>query len=41
VARIRPNLVVHTQGAEYGDPEFRMVTADRESVKVEAAPKQL
>lgn len=38
VARIRPNLVVHTQGAEYGDPDFRIVTADRESVNVEAAP---
>ena len=38
VARIRPNLVVHTQGAEYGFPNFRMVTADRKSVNVEVAP---
>lgn len=33
--RIRPNLTVHTQGAEYGSPDFRMITVDREAVVLE------
>jgi predicted phosphohydrolase len=32
VARILPNLVVHTQGAEYGQPGFKMVVVRPESV---------
>ncbi|MBU2501044.1 metallophosphoesterase [bacterium] len=31
-ARLAPNLVVHTQGAEYGFPEFRLLTIDSRGV---------
>ncbi len=31
-ATIAPNLVVHTQGAEYGFPEFRLLTIDSRGV---------
>lgn len=39
LARIRPNLVVHTQGAEYGYPDFWMISADGDSVNVKKATK--
>ena len=35
-ARIAPNLVCHTQAAEYGRPDFRMLEVDRDGVAVDA-----
>ena len=33
-AELRPNLTVHTQGAEYGEPKFRLVEVSREEVVI-------